>query len=149
MNKLTDEELEYVAQSSYAYWHACETGEITDRDEMRHGMALREVERYFDAANKDQELTFEALKRNCQYRQEYRIDVLRSCFDESVDYKDTKDAELASNYRTTISKDLAKQPMVVKAGAKRRGHVQGKSVPQMPVQYRMNFRWIPGFDLCS
>jgi len=121
METFSGVELEYIAQSSFAYWDACRNEEITDRDEMRHGMALREVARYFDAANEDQELVVEALKRTCKYRKEYRIDLLRSCFDDSIEYDNEKDEEIAERYRTMISKDLAKQPMVVKSGATGRG----------------------------
>jgi hypothetical protein len=81
------------------------------------------VARYLDEAKDDQELVFEALKRTCQHRKQYRIDLLRSCFDDSSAeyYENEKDEELAQKYRTLISKDLAKQPMVVKAGSADRG----------------------------
>jgi hypothetical protein len=123
LKKLTADELECVAQSSYAYWHACKTGDISDRHEMRQGMALREVARYLDEAKDDQELVFEALKRTSKHRKQYRVDLLRSCFDDSSAeyYENEKDEKLAQKYRTLISKNLAKQPMVVKAGSADRG----------------------------
>lgn len=122
LNKLSADELEYIAQSSFAYWSACQSDEITDRDDMRHGMAMREVARYYDAAKEDEQLVLEALKKTCQYRKEYRIDILRFCFDvNSVVQNCDEQQELAERYRTVISEDLAKQPMVVKSGPTGRG----------------------------
>lgn len=121
MEEFTPDELEHIAQSSYSYWYACETGEITDRDEIREGMALREIARYLDAAKEDRELTTMALKRTAVYRQQYRIDIIRSCFDESFEYKNEEDAKLAKRYRDLISKELTVQPMLVKTGATGRG----------------------------
>jgi len=69
---------------------------------MRNGMALREVGRYYDAAKGDRDITFEALKRTCVFRQQYRINLIRSCFGDSLDYKDDKDTRLAENYRALI-----------------------------------------------
>jgi hypothetical protein len=90
-------------------------------------MAMIEVARYFDAAKEDQELTFEALQKTCNYRKEYRIDLLRSCLDESVKDKNEKDAEIAERYRAIITEELANQPMVVKSGATGRGVLEVKS----------------------
>ena len=88
---------------------------------MRNGMALREVGRYYDAAKGDRDITFEALKRTCVFRQQYRINLIRSCFGDSLDYKDDKDTRLAENDRALISTDLSVQPMFVKAGRTGRG----------------------------
>ena len=88
---------------------------------MQNGMALREVGRYYDAAKGDRDITFEALKRTCVFRQQYRINLIRSCFGDSLDYKDDKDTRLAENYRALISTDLSVQPMFVKAGRTGRG----------------------------
>ena len=83
---------------------------------MQNGMALREVGRYYDAAKGDRDITFEALKRTCVFRQQYWINLIRSCFGDSLDYKDDKDTRLAENDRALISTDLSVQPMFVKAG---------------------------------
>lgn len=121
MKDFTEDELECVAESSYSYWYSCKTGEITDQVEMREGMALREIARYFDAAKEDPELTLKALKITCGFRQEYRIDIIRSCLDDDVMYKNKDDEELAKKYRNLISTELAIQPMLVKAGTTGRG----------------------------
>lgn len=116
MGRLSDVDREYVAQSSYSYWNACRMGVITDRETMRDGMALREVARYYDGAQGDQEMTLQALKNTSEFRQKYRIDLIRTCFEDRT-IKDAKDAALSEKYRELISHELSVQPMFIKAGA--------------------------------
>lgn len=122
MEDLTDLEREGVAQGSYGYWNACRKAEITYRDEMRDVMALREIARYFDAAKEDRPLTFGALQRTCEFRKHYRMDLLRSCFDETLPiYANEKDKKIAQRYRSLISDEMKAQSMFVKAGRTGRG----------------------------
>jgi len=121
VESLSEEDREYVAQSSYTYWNACRKGEISDREAMRNGMALREVARYWDAAKGDRELAFEALKRTSKFRQHYRMDLIRTCFDSTVEYMYDNDMDLAKAYRSFISAELGVHPMFIKAGTTGRG----------------------------
>lgn len=90
-------------------------------------MAMIEVARYFDAHKQDQELTLENIKKTCNYRKEYRIDLLRSCLDDSVEYKNDQDVEIAEHYRALITMGLNKQSIVVKTGLTGRGVLEVKS----------------------
>jgi hypothetical protein len=96
--------------------------EITGRDEMRDVMALQGIVRYYDAAKEDWPLTFGALQRSCEFRKHYRMDLLRSCFNETLPiYVNDEDKKVAERYRSLISDEMKAQSMFVKAGRTGRG----------------------------
>lgn len=112
---LTVEQQEILARTSYAYWVAVTSMQEyfeSRKDELRRKMCLREIRRHLV------DWTFEyaaaALQKTCQYREEYRLDVLRTCFQEDVVYANEDDALLAQKYRSLISRDLALQSSVVR-----------------------------------
>lgn len=77
-------------------------------------MASREIARYYEAAQQDEDLTTTAIKRTCGYRETYRLELIRSCLD-CTDTK-TMESDEAAQFRDMITSDLSKQHMVVKAG---------------------------------
>jgi len=110
--QLSEEELELAAQSSYAYWKYSQSCS-SPSSELRKKMAMREANRYFLAANRDQSKALEYLRKTCTYRQETRVDILRACFDKDFCFANEQDRDLAATFRARILQDTASQPIVV------------------------------------
>ncbi|GKY93174.1 hypothetical protein MPSEU_000285400 [Mayamaea pseudoterrestris] len=103
---LSEEQVEFAAQSSTAYWLAT----LSDKpptDEERHRMALREARRYLSY----HEVKEEMLKKACDSRKDRRIDLMRSCFMEGVEYENDEDSKEAERIRDTILNELKRQPV--------------------------------------
>eukprot|EP00522_Entomoneis_paludosa_P014801 CAMPEP_0172450110 /NCGR_PEP_ID=MMETSP1065-20121228/8598_1 /TAXON_ID=265537 /ORGANISM="Amphiprora paludosa, Strain CCMP125" /LENGTH=321 /DNA_ID=CAMNT_0013201883 /DNA_START=118 /DNA_END=1083 /DNA_ORIENTATION=+ len=111
------EEVDVAAQSSYAYWLATLSDQPPTEGE-REKMALREMRRHL--AKTTFEKAQELLQGTIQIRMEHRIDIIRACFMESIEYDSEEDEKLAKKMRSMIELDLKDQICVV------RGHDKEK-----------------------
>ena len=111
---LSPEQIEIAAQSSYAYWlksMSVETPAPTENQRTR--MALREMRRHlFKVASFD--LAVKNLADAIENRQTNRVDLMRACFLEGVEYESPEEEALAAEFRKRIQSDLERQSGVVR-----------------------------------
>jgi len=111
---LTPKQIELAAQGSYAYWLATISPHQQPTDAERLRMATREARRFLGSPTL--EVAERLLKETCAFREERRIDLIRSCFMEegTVEYDNDDELLLAHKYRYLINNDLSKQSAYVR-----------------------------------
>mmetsp|Transcript_22915 Transcript_22915/g.53083 ORF Transcript_22915/g.53083 Transcript_22915/m.53083 type:complete len:316 (-) Transcript_22915:1059-2006(-) len=117
VNALSEEELELCAQSSFAYWRSTLTKSSSgEKSTATMIMAMREARRYLMGARGDKDMALEYLKKTCRYRQETRLDLLRSCFstqEENNHEQNQEDVDMVAHLQSMILQDTAHQTVVV------------------------------------
>lgn len=161
VEELSIEDQEVIACSSYAYWIASNTTtnnndnernddesdnknnesvSTNDDDEIRTKMAMKEARRHYIGKNYSYKKTLLSLHESVQYRKEYNIDAIRTCFPSNCHpnllfhkYKETTRKEefhqLREKYRKLITEDLNVQNFVVRG--------RDNSVEKRPVVLKM------------
>ncbi|KAL7578218.1 hypothetical protein ACA910_012642 [Epithemia clementina (nom. ined.)] len=114
--ELTPAEVEIAAQTSYAYWLAT-LSEKPPTVAEREKMALRELRRTLFKNPYKKALTM--VKETVQQRVEMRIDIIRSCFLDKIEYDSVEETALAIKVKEMVESDMTKQICVV------RGHDKG------------------------
>ena len=104
MVKLVNEdELEILAQTSYAYWLASLSQHHPPTANQRERMALREVRRQSRKSADDDLKVLQETKETAKHRKERRYDLIRACYMDTSAMMFESDVE-----KTEYEKDLAK-----------------------------------------
>jgi hypothetical protein len=111
IKELADSEMEDLAQTSYAYWTVSISQQVPP--EARRNAALKEIRRHYVGEGRDRVKCLAALKESLQYRKEYSINTLRSCFYRD-EHESTDETRLVGTYSTFVAQDLERQTMVVR-----------------------------------
>ena len=121
---LNEDELEILAQTSYAYWVASLSQDHPPTVDQRDRMALREVRRQSRKSAEDDLKVLQETKETAKHRKERRYDLLRACYMdtsimvfESDEEKTEYEAELAK-VRDAVDSDLKKQAAFVRGSDK-------------------------------
>ncbi|KAG7362798.1 CRAL-TRIO domain containing protein [Nitzschia inconspicua] len=109
LDTFTTEEVEEIACTSYAYWIVSTKIPEQLPELARTNSALKEIRRFYIGEGKTIAKTIVSLKAALEYRREYRVDILRSCFYEN----ENGNMDLSNNYKTLIFQDLERQPTIV------------------------------------
>jgi len=117
---LNEEELEILAQTSYAYWLASLSQDHPPTADQRERMALREVRRQSRKSADDDAKVLQETKETAKHRKERRYDLIRaSALDTSIVVFDSEEekadveTELAK-IRASVDSDLKKQACYVR-----------------------------------
>lgn len=108
----TKEESEAIACTSYAYWIVSTKAPDNLPDTAKINAALKEIRRHYIGEGRVIDKAVEGIKAALEYRREYRVDILRSCFYED-NYDSNSDTQLANKYKCLIFQDLERQATVV------------------------------------
>lgn len=108
---LTDEQRELAAIGSYAYWLAT-ISEQPPTEEERTKFALREARRFVHGNPPEQ--AEKLCKEACHYRKDRRVDLIRACFTDGIEFDNDDDQEQADKIRKEVKSDLFKQKVYVR-----------------------------------
>jgi len=116
---LNEQELEILAQTSYAYWLASLSPDHPPTAEQRLRMATREVRRQ-SCKSPDDAAVLQAVKETVRHRLERRYDLLRACNMDTTQLVFESDAEKAeveealAKLRAAVDSDLKKQAAFIR-----------------------------------
>jgi CRAL/TRIO domain len=113
-------EVEEIASTSYAYGIVSSKVPTQLPENAKTNSALKEIRRHYVGEGRNATKGIAAISAALEYRREYRIDLLRSCFYEN-EYHLESDKKLANKYKSLIFQDLERQPLVVR-GVDSQGH---------------------------
>jgi hypothetical protein len=102
-----------LANVSYSYWIVSTKAPDQLPSQACKYSALKEIKRHYIGEGHNKAKTISALRKAIQYRKEYRMDIIRSCFYGNQQYDTEEDRELAIKYKNYILQDLQRQPMIV------------------------------------
>lgn len=117
---LNEEELEILAQTSYAYWLASLSQDHPPTADQRERMALREVRRQSRKSADDDAKVLHEIKETAKHRKEQRYDLIRASaiensimLFESEEERAEMETELAK-IRAAVDSDLKKQASYIR-----------------------------------
>lgn len=113
---LGSEEREKAARSSYSYYEASihESTSLSHLNEHRTRMAMRMARRHLVAENKNEAKALDKMKNTLRFREEMRIDDIRTCF-KGVKEEMGSDQSL-SDFRNVIELDVLKTEAMLVRG---------------------------------
>jgi hypothetical protein len=105
--ELSEEEKDITAKTSYAYWYVVTKTKEMLEESVGTEMAMKEARRHLVGEHGNYEKTLDAMRKAIQFRKEWQIENLRTCFDSTADEDDLK-------LKSLVVDDLEKQQMVVR-----------------------------------
>lgn len=129
LKEFSDAEADEIACVSYAYWIARSNAKDKLPRNAQKISALKEIRRHYIGEGRSYSSALAAIREALEYRRTYRINDVRSCFS-GADNIESKDSDLAQNYKRLILEDLERQAMVVR-GADDKGRVIVYKPPRM------------------
>lgn len=134
VHELTVDEQETAARTSYAYWCWSQSraqeqtlvGSEDDNDSgsiredqrdpgaLRVQMALREARRHYVGELFDYPSALKRLRQTCQFRKEFNMDDVRTCFAACHARQEVDGTDEASERRKLILSDLENQAMIIR-----------------------------------
>mmetsp|Transcript_3684 Transcript_3684/g.8027 ORF Transcript_3684/g.8027 Transcript_3684/m.8027 type:complete len:317 (+) Transcript_3684:28-978(+) len=113
LEKFGEVETDEIANVSYAYWIVSSKAKEKLPVDAQRNSALKEIRRHYVGEGRNCMNTLAAIRKALEYRRDYRVNILRSCFDDTQDHE-AEVAELVKRYRLSVLGDLKIQPMVVR-----------------------------------
>jgi len=113
LKEFSSVEAEELANASYAYWLVNSKAKDRLPVDSQRNSALKEIRRHYVGEGRNYAKALTVIREALGYRRKYRVNILRSCYDDNDDYKG-EDADLAKKYRSFVLGDLERQSMVVR-----------------------------------